>query len=92
MYIREPRQDLCCLCGKPERSPSDFVLERRPSGRDFALQAWSYCASCWNETAGVVVDHDLVAARYLAFLRFLILGRPLPRTVSTNHSFRIPPK
>jgi hypothetical protein len=64
-----PPLDRCCLCD----SRGELHVEQRPTGRDAALQSWSYCSSCW-EACQSNGNEPAVLACYLRFLRIVLNG------------------
>ena len=83
-----PRTDRCCLCDKREVSQ----IETRCTGKDGEVQQWSYCSSCWSMEQEGGSDPDLVAQKYLVFLRWIFAGYRLERRPSAGRIYRIVPK
>lgn len=77
----------CCLC-----SENGTITEQRPSGRGGRMQTWRYCESCWAECQGTGADLDLICAKYLCFVRWLMAAYRLERRGSRGRVYRIVPK
>ena len=88
IFARNPPGDRCSLCGS---RAGPFTLEDRFTGKDFSLQRWPYCARCRSASQVSNPDADLVAQKYLVFLRWVMAGYRLERQRSGN-VYRIVPK
>jgi hypothetical protein len=84
-----PIQGVCSLCGDPS---GPFTLEDRFTGKGFALQRWPFCEKCRTAARASSPDADLLACKYLIFLRWIMSAYRLERRPGAQHVYRITPK
>lgn len=71
LFARIPSAARCCLCGTREKP---FHFEERSTGRNFTIQTWPYCPSCWERCHSDDNGRDFNPAAYRALL--LAIFRP----------------
>ena len=84
-----PNQQICCLCGSTE---GPLIMQERPSGKNFKLQPWGFCRSCWDAVHANGHEPELIQAKYLQFLKFLLGGYHLERRFNGNRAAKVVPK
>lgn len=73
-HLHVPTIDKCALC---DSRHGPFILEHRPTGKNFTLQTWSFCRQCWVSLKAERQNQDPeLCCRWLVFSKWLAGAYP----------------